>query len=148
MQADYLVREFESIESTPFVFIRGSCVRLHDLNIFALVWFNRRASNLYISFLLRIDMEKQTETTIEDFAVYCKRRGFVYPSGELYGGMAGFWDFGPVGVEFLNNLKKEWWKTHIQKREDMVGIDGAIVTNPKVWGGIRTCCDVLLMSRL
>ncbi len=95
-------------------------------------------------------MEKQTETTIEDFAVYCKRRGFVYPSGELYGGMAGFWDFGPVGVEFLNNLKKEWWKTHIQKREDMVGIDGAIVTNPKVWeasGHVASFVDVAVVNK-
>ncbi len=76
---------------------------------------------------------KKIEISIDELATYCKRRGFVYPSGELYGGLAGFWDFGPVGVEILNNIKREWWKFHVQKREDIVGIDGAIVTNPKVW---------------
>ncbi len=75
----------------------------------------------------------KTEISIDDLATYCKRKGFVYPSGELYGGLAGFWDFGPAGVEILNNIKKEWWKFHVQRREDIVGIDGAIVTNPKIW---------------
>ncbi len=73
------------------------------------------------------------EISIEDMAIFCKRRGFVYPSGDIYGGLAGFWDFGHLGVELKNNIKREWWKFHVQEREDIVGIDGAIITNPKVW---------------
>ena len=73
------------------------------------------------------------ELTIEDLAAFCKRKGFVYSSGEIYGGLAGFWDFGYLGVELKNNIKKQWWKFFVQSREDVVGIDGSIVTHPKVW---------------
>src|SRR3989338_9119803 len=81
------------------------------------------------------NMENQTQEkiSIEEMAVFCKRKGFVFQSGEIYGGLAGFWDFGPNGVELKNNLKREWWKFHVQQREDMAGIDGSIITNPKVW---------------
>ncbi|MBT3642704.1 glycine--tRNA ligase [archaeon] len=86
--------------------------------------------------------------TIDELANFCKRKGFVYPSGEIYGGGSGFWDFGPVGVEFKNNLKKEWWKFHVQEREDIVGIDGSIITNPKVWeasGHVGNFVDVAVV---
>ena len=73
------------------------------------------------------------QITIEELANFCKRKGFVYPSGEIYGGLGGFWDFGHLGVELKNNIKKQWWKFHVLEREDIVGIDGAIITNPKVW---------------
>ncbi|MBM4401992.1 MAG: glycine--tRNA ligase, partial [Candidatus Cloacimonetes bacterium] len=63
----------------------------------------------------------------------CKRRGFVYPNSEIYGGIAGFYDYGPLGVELKNNIKKEWWKEMVWSREDVVGIDGAIITHPRVW---------------
>ena len=71
--------------------------------------------------------------TTEDIATFCKKKGFVYPSSEIYGGIAGFFDYGHLGVELKNNIKKEWWKTHVQQRDDVVGIDGAIITNKKVW---------------
>ena len=71
--------------------------------------------------------------TIEDMAVFCKRKGFVYPNSEIYGGFSGFWDFGHLGVELKNNIKNQWWKFHVQSREDIVGIDGSIITHPKVW---------------
>lgn len=71
--------------------------------------------------------------SIEEMANFCKRKGLVYPSGDLYGAMAGFWDFGPIGAELKKNLKDAWWKYHINAREDIVGIDGAIITNPKTW---------------
>ena len=71
--------------------------------------------------------------SIEHMAVFCKKKGFVYPTGEIYGGMAGFFDYGHLGVELKNNIKAAWWKFHVQQREDVVGIDGAIITNPKVW---------------
>lgn len=63
----------------------------------------------------------------------CKRRGFVYPGSEIYGGLANTWDYGPLGVELKNNLKSDWWKTFVQKREDIYGLDGGILLNPKIW---------------
>jgi len=71
--------------------------------------------------------------SIQDIAVFCKKKGFVYPNSEIYGGLAGFFDYGPLGVELKNNIKNNWWKTFVQDREDVVGIDGSIVTNPMVW---------------
>lgn len=62
-----------------------------------------------------------------------KRRGFVYPSGEIYGGLNGFWDFGPLGVELKNNIKGLWWQRNVRERDDVIGLEGAIITNPKVW---------------
>lgn len=62
-----------------------------------------------------------------------KRRGFIFPAGEIYGGISGFWDYGPLGIELKNNIKKLWWKMMVYQREDVVGIDGAIITHPKVW---------------
>ncbi|MBI3115040.1 MAG: glycine--tRNA ligase, partial [Candidatus Kerfeldbacteria bacterium] len=62
-----------------------------------------------------------------------KRRGFIFPSAELYGGLGGFWDFGPLGVELKNNLKRAWWKRFVQQRDDVVGLDSTIITNPTVW---------------
>ncbi len=62
-----------------------------------------------------------------------KRRGFVFPSSEIYGGMGGFWDYGPLGVELKNNVKAAWWREMVQLRDDIVGIDAAIVMNPRVW---------------
>ena len=62
-----------------------------------------------------------------------KRRGFVFPSSEIYGGMGGFWDYGPLGVELKNNVKAAWWRAMVQRRDDIVGLDAAIVMNPRVW---------------
>jgi len=90
------------------------------------------------------------EITIEEMASFCKRKGFVYPSSEIYGGFAGFWDFGPLGVELKNNIKKEWWKSHVQQRTDVVGIDGSIITNPKVWeasGHVDSFSDVFVTCK-
>jgi glycyl-tRNA synthetase len=66
-------------------------------------------------------------------ASLAKRRGFIFPSSEIYGGMAGFWDYGPLGVELKNNVKAAWWRHMVQLRDDVVGIDAAIVMNPRVW---------------
>ena len=62
----------------------------------------------------------------------CKRRGFVFPSSEIYGGIQGFWDYGPLGVELKNNIKQNWWKSMVQSRQDVIGIDAAIIMNPTV----------------
>ncbi len=91
-----------------------------------------------------------SKISIEEMAAFCKRKGFVYPSGEIYGGLSGFWDFGNVGVEMKNNLKREWWKYHVYGRQDMVGIDGSIITNPKVWeasGHVGHFVDVAVVNK-
>jgi len=76
-----------------------------------------------------------------------KRRGFVYPGSEIYGGLANTWDFGPLGVELKNNIKKNWWKTFVHRRKDIYGLDGGILMNPKIWeasGHIAGFVDVLV----
>lgn len=70
---------------------------------------------------------------MEKIVALCKRRGFIYPGSEIYGGLQGFWDYGPLGVELKNNLKREWWKTVVYERDDVVGLDAAIIMNPTVW---------------
>ncbi|MBU3942014.1 MAG: glycine--tRNA ligase [Nanoarchaeota archaeon] len=87
----------------------------------------------------------EKKLSIEDMAVFCKKKGLVFPSGEIYGGLAGFFDFGPNCVEINNNIKMEWWKFHVQEREDVVGIDGSIITNPMVWeasGHVKNFNDI------
>ncbi len=84
--------------------------------------------------------------TIEELATFCKRKGFVYPNSEIYGGMSGFFDYGPLGVELKNNIKQQWWKAHVQSRSDIVGIDGTIITHPKVWeasGHVANFTDIM-----
>lgn len=73
------------------------------------------------------------ENKMEKIVSLCKRRGFVFQGSEIYGGMAGLYDFGPYGAELLNNLKREWWSAHVQYRDDFVGIDSAMFKDPKVW---------------
>lgn len=63
----------------------------------------------------------------------CKRRGFIYPGSEIYGGLAGVWDYGPLGVELKNNIKNSWWDYFVYKRDDMYGMDAAILMNAKAW---------------
>jgi len=73
----------------------------------------------------RVDMDK--------IASLVKRRGFLFQSSEIYGGLASCWDYGPLGVELKNNIKREWWKTNVQQREDIVGLDASILMHPDVW---------------
>ncbi len=73
------------------------------------------------------------ETLMQKIISLAKRRGFIFPSSEIYGGMANTWDYGPLGVELKNNIKQMWWKIFVHNREDVVGIDAAIIMNPRVW---------------
>jgi len=73
------------------------------------------------------------ETLMEKIVSLCKRRGFVYQGSEIYGGLAGTWDYGPMGVELKNNIKNIWWRMFVQGRDDMYGVDAAILMHPKVW---------------
>jgi glycyl-tRNA synthetase len=70
---------------------------------------------------------------LQKVTALAKRRGIIFPNSEIYGGIGGFYDYGPVGVEMKNNLKRYWWKNMVDKRENVVGIDGTIITHPKVW---------------
>ncbi len=80
----------------------------------------------------------------------CKRRGFVFPGSEIYGGLANSWDYGPLGVELKNNIKQLWWKKFVQQRDDVVGVDAALIMNPKVWqasGHVDTFNDPLVEDK-
>lgn len=84
---------------------------------------------------------------MEKIVALCKRRGFIFPGSEIYGGFNGFWDYGPLGVELKNNLKKEWWQSMVYERDDVVGLDAAIIMNPLVWqasGHVEAFTDPLV----
>lgn len=70
---------------------------------------------------------------MEDIVSLCKRRGFVFQASEIYGGLAGFWDYGPLGVELVNKIKAAWWKAVVTNSDNIFGVDGAIIQNPKLW---------------
>ena len=74
-----------------------------------------------------------TEKTMEKIVALCKTRGFIFPGSEIYGGLANSWDYGPLGVEFKNNVKKAWWKKFVQESRYNVGLDSAIIMNPQAW---------------
>jgi len=83
---------------------------------------------------------------MEKLVSLCKRRGFVFPGSDIYGGLANSWDYGPLGAQMKMNIKSDWWKRAVEMRDDMVGLDGAILMNPKVWeasGHVATFNDPL-----
>src|SRR5882757_6033012 len=71
--------------------------------------------------------------SLEQIVSLAKRRGFVFPSSSVYGGLASTWDYGPLGVELKNNVKRAWWKSVVHDRDDMEGLDAAILMNRLVW---------------
>ncbi len=77
--------------------------------------------------------KKEAKITVEELANFCKAEGFVFRSSDIYGGFSGFWDFGPLGVELFNNIKKDWWNYFVHQKENMVGIEASIISNPKTW---------------
>ncbi len=74
-----------------------------------------------------------TKKTMDKIVALCKNRGFIFPGSEIYGGLANSWDYGPLGVEFKNNVKKAWWKKFVQESKYNVGLDSAIIMNPQTW---------------
>ncbi len=84
---------------------------------------------------------------MDKIVALCKRRGFIYPGSEIYGGLSNSWDYGPPGVELKNNIKAAWWKRFVHLREDILGLDAALIMNPKVWeasGHIANFTDPLV----
>ncbi len=84
------------------------------------VWYNGRIMS-------------NTEVTLDSIVNLAKRRGFVFQASEIYGGLAGFWDYGPYGVELVNNIKQLWWRAMVFENREIYGVDGAIIQNPKLW---------------
>ena len=87
------------------------------------------------------------ELTMDQIVALCKNRGFLYPGSEIYGGLANSWDYGPLGVEFKNNVKKAWWKKFVQESPYNVGLDAAILMNPQTWvasGHLASFSDPLM----
>ncbi len=89
--------------------------------------------------------------TLEKIVNLCKRRGIIFPGSEIYGGLANTWDYGPLGVELLNNLKALWWKKFVQEREDVVGLSSPVLMNAKVWeasGHLKSFTDPLVECKV
>lgn len=87
------------------------------------------------------------DKTMENIVAHCKNTGYIFPGSEIYGGLANSWDYGPLGVELKNNIKKVWWEKFVQRRENSYGVDAAILMNPKVWeasGHVASFSDPLV----
>ncbi len=96
-------------------------------------------------------MAKENENLLEKVVSLCKRRGFIFPGSEIYGGLANSYDYGPLGTELLNNISNLWWKKFVQQRLDMVGLRGPIIMNPKVWeasGHVKNFTDPLVECKI
>ena len=91
--------------------------------------------------------EPKTGELMEKIVSLCKRRGFIFQSSEIYGGLNGFWDYGPLGAELKRNIKECWWRSMTQLREDVVGLDASIIMHPKIWeasGHTSTFSDLMV----
>jgi glycyl-tRNA synthetase len=92
-------------------------------------------------------VDAKRELKLEDIVSLCKRRGFIFPGSDVYGGLAGTWDYGPLGVTLKKNIMNLWWKMFVENRDDMYGVDAAILMNQKVWqasGHVDTFTDPLV----
>jgi len=95
-------------------------------------------------------MAKVAGSTMDRIVSLCRRRGFIFQSSEIYGGINGFWDYGPLGVELKRNLREAWWQDMVRAREDMVGIETTIIMHPQVWkasGHFDLFCDMMQTCR-
>src|SRR3990172_6615411 len=93
---------------------------------------------------------KKPRLDMETLVSLCKRRGFIFQSSEIYGGLQGAWDYGPLGVEMTANIKRAWWRAMVQERDDVVGIDASILMHPQVWkasGHVDTFVDPMVDCR-
>ncbi len=84
---------------------------------------------------------------MEKIVSLCKRRGFIFPSSEIYGGLGSSWDYGPLGTELKRNVKDAWWRAVVQERDDMVGLDASIIMHPQTWvasGHVENFSDPLV----
>ena len=77
--------------------------------------------------------DEQQLDSLDALVSLCKRRGYIFQSSEIYGGLNGFWDYGPLGVELRRNVFDSWWNRIVRQREDVVGYDASIIMHPQVW---------------
>src|SRR6266576_7029530 len=98
--------------------------------------------------------EPKENPLMEKIVSLCKRRGFIYQSSEIYGGINGFWDYGPLGAELKRNVKELWWREMVRLRDDVVGLEATIIMHPQIWkasGHVDTfsdpMCDCLLTKK-
>ena len=93
------------------------------------------------------DKNEQKKIDLAKIANLCKRRGFIFQSSEIFGGLSSVWDYGPLGVELKKNIKDEWWKRNIYQRNDIEGLDASILMNQDVWkasGHLTNFADLLV----
>ena len=91
--------------------------------------------------------EEKSKVDMEKIVSLCKRRGFIFPSSEIYGGLGSSWDYGPLGTELKRNVKDAWWRAVVQERDDMVGLDASIIMHPQTWvasGHVENFSDPLV----
>ena len=101
---------------------------------------NRHVANMEKGFF------SMSQAKMEDIISLCKRRGFIYQGSDVYGGLSGTWDYGPLGVQLKRNIMNLWWRMFVDERDDIYGVDAAILMNPKVWkasGHVDTFVDPL-----
>ena len=90
--------------------------------------------------------EPKENLQMEKIVSLCKRRGFIFQSSEIYGGINGFWDYGPLGAELKRNVKELWWNTMTRQRDDVVGLEATIIMSPQIWkasGHVDTFADLM-----
>ena len=90
------------------------------------------------------------EITIDELANFCKTKGFIFRSSDIYGGLSGFWDFGPLGVELFNNIKSDWWNFFVRRRDNMVGIEASVISHPRTWkasGHLASFSDIAVVCK-
>lgn len=88
--------------------------------------------------------------SIEELANFCKEKGFIFRSSDIYGGFSGFWDFGPLGVELFNNIKRHWWNYFVTQKDNMVGMEASIISHPNIWvasGHVANFSDVAVVCK-
>src|ERR1041384_3331608 len=90
--------------------------------------------------------EAKENVLMEKIVSLCKRRGFIFQSSEIYGGINGFWDYGPLGAELKRNVKELWWNSMTRQRDDVVGLEATIIMSPQIWkarGHVETFADMM-----
>ena len=95
-------------------------------------------------------VSKEERLSVEELTSFCKRKGFVFRSSEIYGGFSGFWDYGPLGVELYNNIKNDFWRFFVHEKDNMTGVDCSIISHPKVWkasGHLDNFSDVAVVCK-
>lgn len=97
-----------------------------------------------------VEKKKDEKISIDELANFCKAKGFVFRSSDIYGGFSGFWDFGPLGIELFNSIKKDWWNYFVHQKENMVGMEASVISHPKTWkasGHLASFADVAVVCK-